>query len=641
MKFRLFCGAALASYLVSVPVFAQAQENDESDNSGSILVTATRASDPVDADSYSGSATVLDERDIELRQARDISELLRDVPGVAVAGTPGLSQLRLRGSEGNHVLILADGIEFASAFYGEADAGTLQAEIGSRLEVLRGPQSALYGADAIGGVIAYQSASGRDLAGIQGFVEGGTQGTFNASARGGFASDAADFAISANLVSTDGEPNARGGTRNLGRDSTTLSAKANFQLAPNVEARAVGRYVGTQGDFNDQDFTPGSPTIGLAVDSPGVYYENEAIYALVGLNVSALDGRWTHDLSGQIADVRRDTFSFDTRTSGNVGQRYKGSYVSSLSLPSSSFDHRITVAVDFEREEFRNTDPTGFAFAGERAVENTGLVAEYRLDGERFDFSAAIRRDINDLFADETTFRFAAGFNASETTRLRAAAGSGVKNPGFYELYGFSDGVFIGNPDLQPEKSIGWEIGIDQMFADGAVQLSATYFDSELENEIFTTFLPPTFAATPGNRDTVSTRKGVELAAAVQIGPQFSIDANYTYLDSEEDGTIEVRRPENTASAALTWTAPSEKASATLVVRHNGETEDLDFSGNSPSGRALLDDFTLVNFNARIRLNEQVELFGRVENLLDEEYEQVFSFVSQGRTAIAGVRVQL
>ena len=213
--------------------------------------------------------------------------------------------------------------------------------------------------------------------------------------------------------------------------------------------------------------------------------------------------------------------------------------------------------------------------------------------------------------------------------------GTGVKNPSFTELFGFFDGVFVGNPDLEPEESTSWEVGIDQRLFDSEALVSVTYFNAELEREIFSVFGPaPTFTATPANRDTTSEQQGVEVALNAQMGRQWNLNAAYTYVDSEEDGVTEVRRPESIASAALTWTAPDDVASATLVVRHNGAAEDTNFGTSS---RVTLDEFTLVNINARVEVVEGVDLFARAENLLDETYEQVFSFVSPGRTVTAGV----
>lgn len=602
-----------------------------------ILVNANRSRDVLYAETYTGSATVIEARMLEQRQTRDIADILRDVPGVAVAGVAGQTQIRLRGSEANHVLVLVDGIEVSDPFAGEFDIGTLQAEPGARMEVLRGAQSALYGPDAIGGVVAYESASGRSVPGFVARVEGGTDNTINGALRYGAAGESWDAALSAVVVSTDGQPNARGGTRDIGRDSYTLSGKGSVDVANGFALRAAARFIRTEGRFNDQDFNPANPTFGLVIDSPQTRFTNEAIYALVGARAEALEGRWTHDLSAQVAEVRRETFGPFGKASGSKGDRVKASYVSAFKLAA---DHNLTFAADYEVEGFRNTTPGGFAFTGRREIEQVGLVGEYRYGGGAFDFSAALRHDFNDLFRDATTFRVGAGYRITGTTRLRAAAGSGVKNPGFFELYGFVDGRFIGNASLRPEKSTGWEVGLDQQLGDSA-SLAVTYFDSELEGEIFTTFPPPTFIATPANRTTTSQQRGVEVAVNARFGPQWSLAAAYSYLDAEENGVEEVRRPRHIASAALTWQAPGDAASASLVVRHNGETPDVAFTDPSfVPVRVRLDDYTLVNVNARARLTDQLSAFARVENLLGEDYEQVFSFVSPGRSAVVGIEAR-
>ncbi len=161
-----------------------------------ILVSASRDDDLL-LKQYTGSALVITAEQLEQRQTRDIADILRDVPGVAVAGIAGQTQIRLRGSEANHVLVLVDGIEVSDPYAGEFDIGTLQAEPGARVEVLRGPQSALYGPDAIGGVVAYESASGRSQPGFAARIEGGTQGTVNGALRYGAAGDSWDAALSA------------------------------------------------------------------------------------------------------------------------------------------------------------------------------------------------------------------------------------------------------------------------------------------------------------------------------------------------------------------------------------------------------------------------------------------------------------
>jgi vitamin B12 transporter len=602
-----------------------------------ILVNANRSRDTIYTENYTGSATVIEARMLEQRQTRDIADVLRDVPGVAVAGIAGQTQIRLRGSEGNHVLVLVDGIEVSDPFAGEFDIGTLQAEVGARVEVLRGAQSALYGPDAIGGVVAYESASGRAVPGFAARIEGGTQATVNGALRYGAAGNGWDAALSAVVVSTDGQPNARGGSRDIGRDSYTLSGKGSVDVAEGLALRAAARFIRTEGQFNDSDFDFTSPTFGFTIDSPGNRYVNEAVYALVGARAEVLEGRWTHDLSAQVAEIDRETDSPFGLTSASEGDRVKASYVTAFKLADA---HNLTFAADYERESFRNALAASGGFTGRRSVEQVGFVGEYRYSGEAFDLSAALRHDLNDRFRDATTFRVGAGYRVTDTTRLRAAAGSGVKNPGFFELFGFVDGRFIGNADLRPEKSTGWEAGVDQDIGDAA-RISLTYFDSELKGEIFTTFPPPNFIATPRNRTTVSQQRGVEVSLAARLAEQWSLDAAYSYLDAEENGVREVRRPRHIASAALTWTAPNDAASATLVVRHNGETPDVAFIDPSfVPVRVSLDDYTLVNFNARVKISDAISGFARVENLLGEDYEQVFSFVSPGRSAAVGIEAR-
>ncbi|MEE4287986.1 MAG: TonB-dependent receptor, partial [Erythrobacter sp.] len=267
--------------------------------------------------------------------------------------------------------------------------------------------------------------------------------------------------------------------------------------------------------------------------------------------------------------------------------------------------------------------------------ENLGFVGEFRYAGERFELAAALRHDINDLFKDATTFRVGTGFRVTDTTRLRASVGTGVKNPTLSELFGFFDGVFLGNPGLQPEQSTSWEVGIDQSFAEGRVTLSATYFNAELENEIFTRFPPPDFIATPGNRMTRSTQQGVELALSARLGGGFGFNGAYTFLDAEEDGAEEIRRPDHIASAVLDWSDPRGRGSVNLAVRYNGEARDNNFA-TFPATVETLEVYTLVSLNGRVTLSEGLNLFARAENLLGEDYEQVFSFVAPGTQVIAG-----
>lgn len=641
MKTRFLCAAYIAATAAAHPAWAQSDIDAGADDDDEIVVTGTRSSEPLPVDQIGGSITVLDAPALRDRQVREVSDILRDVPGVAVSRIAGQTQVRLRGAEGNHTLVLIDGIEVSDPFAGEFDFGSLVADDAARIEVLRGQQSAIYGSDAIGGVIQYITLTGRETPGISGRIEAGSFDTLNTAARVAGVSGAFDYALSATLNTTDGTPNARGGRRDLANDTGAVSLKTTVAPTENARLSAVVRYARTEADFNNSSNVRG-PTFGFIVDTPGNRFVNEAIYGLVRGELDLLDDRWTHAVTAQVADTTRDGFATAGRRSGNEGQRLKGSYETTLRLGDDALRHQLTFAADVERERFRNTDPSGFASTERRQTDNVGLVGQYDLFlGNRAAFGASVRRDDNDRFDDTTTYRVQGSYRFDTGTRVRAAAGSGVKNPGFYELFGFVDGRFIGNPDLQPEKSEGYEVGIEQVFADERVKVGATYFDNELTREIFTTFPAPTFVATPGNRDTKSKQRGLETFLTARFGTTVRVDAAYTYLRARENGVQEVRRPPHIGSLAVSYRAPGDRSGVTVVARYNGDVRDVAFTNpNFVPVRVKLDDYLLINVNADYALTDRLGLFTRVENLANEEYEDVFSFATPGRSAFAGIRAR-
>lgn len=645
MRYALFATAAL---LAATPAHAWAQPaSDPVATAGpeveAVVVSASRSGEADPVERIPASVTAFAQEVLQTRQVRDVSDLLRDSPGVAVSRVPGSTQVRLRGAEANHTLVLIDGIEASDPYAGEFDFGLLPADEAARVEILRGQQSALYGSDAIGGVIHYITPTGAEAPGLRARIEGGSFGALNGALRYGAAAGAFDGAVSATLLSTDGTPNARGGDRDLAAESVGLSAKGGWSPAANARVEAVARLNRTDADFNDTDFDPTSPSFGLVVDTPGARVENQAVYGLLRGELDLLDGRWRHALSAQAADTQRDGFGQTGRTYGSEGRRTKASYETTLTLAVPRAEHRLTAAIDTERETFRNTDPTGFAFTGRRELETLGMVGQYELLlDERLSLTASLRRDDNDRFEDATTYRVGAGYSFDGGLRLRAAAGSGIKNPGVFELFGFIDGRYIGNPDLRPERSEGFELGAEQTLA-GRITVGAVYFDNRLQDEIFTDFPAPDFVAVPGNRDSQSEQKGVEAYLNARWGRGWSLDTAYTGLRARENGEREVRRAETIASLALSWRDPADRGGVTVVARYNGEQDDLAFTDPTRPFvpvRVRLEPYLLLNLNGDLALTPRLSLFGRIENLLDEDYEEVFSFVAPGAAAYAGLRAR-
>lgn len=621
---------ALAAALSAHASAADAVPDEE------VVVTASRAA-PVPQKQYGGSATTISAEDLELRQTRHVSDILRDVPGVAVnrsGGPGGMTQIRMRGSEANHTLVLIDGIEASDPYQGEFDFATLIADDVAGLEVLRGQQSALYGSDAIGGVVSYRTASGREASGLRGRVEGGSFSSFASTLRYGGYDDGFDYALSAAYASTEGSPTARFGSRDIGGKNVALAGRFVYEASELLTLRAIARYAYTEADVNTQLYAPADPLNGFIIDGDGLY-QNRTLMGLVGADLKLLGGAWTHSLTLQGVQSDRETFSGGFQDYSYKGSRVKASYVTAYTFGDEALRHTITGAVDWKRETFRNTTPyySGNVVEG-RSLINTGLVAGYELlAGDAFGLGASVRYDENDLFRNATTWRVQASYAFDSGTRLHAAAGNGIKAPGVFELWGFFPDFFIGNPDLKAERSNGWEVGVEQSFLDGKARIDVTYFDSTLKDEIATVGFP----SSPVNLTTDSRQKGVEVSAQALIDANWRVFATYTWLDAKQNGVEEVRRPQHSGSLNLSYLADDDLWSATLTVRYNGEMTDSNFTNFGPYP-ATLDSFTLVNLGGDLRVSEGVRVYARVENLFDETYEEVFTYRSPGRAFYAGLR---
>lgn len=631
---------ALSAVILSIlSSAARAAEPEEGSPLREVVVTATRAGEGVERGLLGSSVSVLEAEDLEQRQTRLISDVLRDIPGFAVSRTGtvgGLTQVRVRGTEGNHVLMLIDGMEAADPYQGEFDFATLIADDVARIEVLRGQQSALYGSDAIGGVVHYMTASGREAPGMRARVEYGSFNTMEGSLRFAGASDRFDYAINGGYQRTDGVSNSRFGTRDLGAEFGALSGRLGFDVNDDLRLKAVGRLTTGQADTNPTSFS--GPTAGFPVDGTN-FYKMNAMHFLVRGEFDSLDDRWLNALSIQHSDAERDTYNGPAaRSGGNESTKLKASWESTLKFGGVGFAQSLTGAIDFERDHMQNTGPgLNPEQALKREVDNAGFVGQYDIViDERAALGAAIRYDDNDLFKSKTTYRLQGSYRFDNGLRLRAATGTGIKNPTFFELFGFNPNTFVGNPDLKPERSNGWEVGLESTLLSGNALVGITYFDSTLKEEIFTNFLPG-FVSTPQNRAFESTQKGVEVSGTARIGSQWRVDASYTYLDAKENGVEEIRRPPHIGSLNLGWRTAEDRGGLNLTVRYNGNTDDTFFG--TTSVRVTLPSYTLVNLGGDYKISDTVQIYGRVENALDEDYEEVFGFRTPGVAGYVGLRV--
>ncbi|MEJ0100363.1 MAG: TonB-dependent receptor [Pseudomonadota bacterium] len=377
-----------------------------------------------------------------------------------------------------------------------------------------------------------------------------------------------------------------------------------------------------------------------AVDGTGEY-TNRTFIGSLRAEYDALDGHLLNAASVQRVSAKRDADG-GFGPSGDKGERTRYGVESTLRFGErSSVQHLFTLALDREETDSQNTEAFSVEQGARHGTNNTGIVGEYTLAvNDRIGFGASLRHDDNSRFQNATTYRVQGSYLFDSGTRLRAASGSGVKNPSLTELFGYDPASYAGNPDLKPEKSKGWEAGIDQQLLDGRMLLGATYFHSKLGNEIYTAYGPaPDYFSTPDNRTTLSKQKGVELTAEGHITEAWNVSAAWTHLDAKEDGTEEIRRPKNTGSLNLGWTSPQQIFGANLTVRYNGKMTDDNFYDVGPPV-VDMDAYTLVNLGIDWRCTDKVQFYGRIENLLNRNYEEVYTYRAAGRAGYAGVRLK-
>ena len=572
-------------------------------------------------DELTSAASAITETEIAARGQQYISDLLRSLPGIGVNTSGpggGLTQIRVRGSEANHVLVLIDGVEVANPSSGEFDFSGLRAEDVVRIETLRGEQSALYGSDAIGGVINIITRAGSTQEGWRASVEAGSRETIEGQISAVIPLGNAAFSINGNAFNTDGYDVSGLGGEDDGSQSRSLNLGLN-----NVELGGLTLSAKFGTSKLDTEFDEDSDFDGRLNDSNSeTTVKTETARVDARFNLAGIENL----ITAHMVDTDTDTRSgFSTRSKG---ARHGINWAAEKEFGDSSF----TALAEAEHESYSivpnfteaDAEPDNWTYA---------LAGDYRYNAGPLSMTASARYDINDLFKDAATWRVGGGYAFEGFGgRIRASIGAGVKNPSLIELFGFFPASrFTGNRDLQPEESFGFSVGYEQELGD--LNVSVDYFRSELKDEITTVFNPD-FTSTVINLDTDSTREGVELEARWDISDKLNARGSATFLDSEQNDMEEIRRPEFLASATVTY-RPVETLSLTASLDHNGSQLDTDFGTFQ---NVTLDAFTLIGLNAAYDMDDFLTLTLRGENLLDEDYQEVFGYSSPGRAVYAGLK---
>lgn len=612
----------------------------------SIIVTATRA--PLTLDEIPSSIAVLDKAAIDRAQDIGVTELLLRTPAISISRNGGYgtsTSLRIRGAEPEHSVVVIDGVKLndPSSTAGGFNFTNLLAGDISRIEVLRGPQSILWGSQAIGGVVNVVTASPERALEGSFDIEAGSRDTISARAAIGGRTGPLAWRIGGQRFTTDGissHAKAFGGVERDGYRNHSVSGRAELALADNVSAEVRGYYSSGRVEFDG--FNTDSKDYGL----------NKEFVGYAGLNFDLVGGRFRNRVAFAYTDTNRDNFNPDRarpRSFEADGKSKRWEYQGSF-----AFTDRVTAifGVENERSTFRSRSPSASlatpvpAFARGKAELTSvyGQLSVEPLDG--LTINGGVRYDDHDRYGGQTLFAAGGVWRLSTGTVLRASYGEGFKAPSLYQL--FSE---YGNVGLDPEEAHGWEAGVEQHLFDSRLVVGATWFDRTTKNQIVYNgcsspstdpmcFVPGSSPATPrfGYYLNVarSEAHGIEAAAALKLGG-LTLDGNYSWIVAEDRspgnnfGKWLPRRPRNTANASASYTFGFGLELGT-AVRWSGKSYD------NASNATRLDDYTLVDLRAEYALSDAVKLFARAENVFDEQYMTAFRYGSLGRSIYAGIR---
>jgi vitamin B12 transporter len=600
-----------------------------------ITVSAT----PININDAGSSVSVISRQNILDRNAGSVQDLLREIPGFSVnqQGSHGaVTQVRIRGAEANQVLVLINGIEVNDLAQGsEFDFSQISTNDIERIEIVRGPQSALWGSDAMAGVIHIITMPNTDDSSFDASLETGSFSTQRATFSANLGSSRHQTKLSVDYLDSDGTNIARNGNEDDGLENLTVSLAGRYAASDNLSLSYTIRHTDKTSEFDAIDFF----TTGLPVDAD---YETDSTYLYSGVSITQIvSDSIDHSLKASRTDTDNKTSASNPDKDETSGVRdtfkYQFNYLDGA--------NHLSLRVEHETEEYKQRGTSSFFGDPNQNLDakTDSFAAEYRYVGERFNYSLSGRHDKNSEFDDSNSWRMTGNFKLSQAT-LFASVGESIKNPTFTERFGFFTN-FIGNPDLEPEESLHWEIGARTSLLNDKLELAATYFNADLENEINGfVFDAGTGGFTSGNIDGESKRKGVELAFGYTQSERFDLRATYTYLDATQQGfngsdVTEVRRPEHTGS--LTMNYRWQQAGLNFSVSYTGTQEDNFFPPFPPfQERVELDAFTLVSLSGYYNLNDLVTVTARIENLADENYEQVYGFASPGIGGHLGFRLK-
>jgi vitamin B12 transporter len=623
-----------AAQLALVAFAAVANAADE-DTPDTVVVTATRI--PTPETEVASSVTVITADDIAAKQSQTLPDILKQVPGlnlVQSGGPGGQTTIFMRGTNSNHTKVLVDGIDVSDPSSPSAtfDFGQFLTQDIERIEVLRGPQSGLYGSDAIGGVINIITKSGSGPAQFTANVQGGSFDTFNQAAGVSGSQGAFHYAANVEHLHTGSTPVTPldlllpGEPRNNDYyDNLTESTKLALDVTDHFDLGLVARYTDTHLRLTDDD--PNAfPSFPEAEQSAG---NTRQLYTRVTEHSVMFDGAFEQTLG--VAYSHIDTVDFTPPADGPPtaygGERVKLDWQGVTKLADTQ---TLIFGAEHERDEIRSPISAAMSIDSGFTELQSGF-------GTSFYDTLSLRYDNNDRFGSKVTYRVAPVYLIKDTgTKLKASVGSGFKAPTLEELFeDFPAFDFFANPNLRPETSTGYEVGVEQAAWNSQLNFGVTYYRNNIRNLIddnadFTSYANVGRALT----------QGVESFVAYQPLKSLTLRLDYTYTEATDEILHEelLRRPKHKTSLNGNWHATQRLSfNATVLTVSSWIDGNRDFT----IPRLTAPGYTTVNLAANFDVNSVLSVFGRIDNLFDRHFENPSGFLQPSLGAFAGIKVKL
>ena len=632
-----------AAFLLAAPFICRAQDaassalsNPEAETE-EIVVSATRIETPINE--IGSSVTVITDKEIERDQKRTLPDVLRTVPGlniVQTGGPGGKTSVFMRGSNSNHTKVLIDGIDANDPSQdGVFDFGQVLTSDIAQVEVLRGPQSSLYGSDAIGGVVNIVTKKGEGPPQFTGRLEGGSFETFNqtASVRGSvsrfnYSFNVAHFlADDTPVTPLDLLPPGRKRI-NDSYENTTVSTKLGVDLTDASSASILWDAIPIPPCFSrartSRFFRVFRPPAQSEQNARQLFTRGDARLALFG---GAFKNRFGVGYTNYRTTIQAPDTGFGLPPENiNHGDRIKFDWQGNVELGKG---HALILGVEDQTDRLldspisaENGNIAGFAELQSEVIENLFVAASGRYDD-------------NERFGGKATWRIAPAYLIPKSgTKLKASYGTGFKAPSLTQLFvSFPAFNFFANPNLQPEESEGYDFGFEQALAEERVRFGATYFHNDITNLIAAN---ATFTSLINIGE--ATTEGVEAFVSLAVTDRFKVRGDYTYTDAIDDTTgLELlRRPRHKASLNVVW-LPTDRLTISATALYVGS--QVDGNRSFSIQRLDTDPYFVVNLAADYDLGKGVTLFARIDNLFDERYENPTGFQRPGFGVFAGIRV--